>query len=800
MLNDIRFAARLFRRQSAIMALTVVGLALAIGVNTAAFSFVSTFSLRPIGVPEPASVVEVSPTTSSRGESMWSYSQYLQLRAQTSLMRMEAWYAEGGTFSNTAGVNESVRVRLVSGGFFEAMQGRAAVGRVLQPHDDVVGAQPVVVLSYAFWKLRLGSDAGVIGKTAYFSGTPVVIIGVLERDFTGPSSVDQTPEIWMTLGAANAVYDYLSFSPASDRPVSVVARLQSPAGIEAARAEADAAVATLPQLPAAARSAQPTGVRLSAVVDWASASRYLMSISVMTLVGLVLLLGCANVANLLLAGTTSRQQEIATRLSLGASRGRIVRQLLTESTLLAVIAGALGFLAAQLLLPVIAALIDVPASVEVTADWRVYLYALVASLAVGILAGLAPARHGARGDVITPLKGSARSDRAFKPSRVRAVFLGIQAATSIVLIVLAALFGRAVFHGATQDFGFDPARFIGVAIGMPKGTPVVRLADLRQQAVERVRHLPGVEAVALAEWLPFGRGSRPTTIHADGRRFTYLQNRTSAAYFDTIGLHVVQGRTFTEAEAANHAPVVVISRRVAKDLWGSRDPLGRTLGGAPASRGDPIDLAQARVIGVVEDQTWSQVHRGQAGTIYVPLPDGNASDLLIRTAGEASASARPIQDAVASLDPALRLRRNIIQDSLSRELRPATVLAKLTGALGGLALTLAVVGMFGVTALVVSQRLTEVSIRMAIGATGQDILRLLMRDSLRPVVIGLAAGLVLVLGGGQVLASILYGVSPRDPIAIVMAAAVLVGATSCAVLVPARRAARADPARILRSA
>jgi predicted permease len=529
MLNDLRFAARLFRRQSAIMALTIMGLALAIGVNTAAFSFVSTFSLRPIGVPDPQSVVEVSPASSSRGESMWSYSQYLQLRAQTSLMRLEAWYGEGGTYSDASGVSESVRLRLVSGGFFETMKGRPIAGRLLQPQDDVPGAQPVAVLTHAFWKTRLGSDAGVIGKTAYVSGTPVLIIGVLEHDFTGPSPVDQTPAMWMTLGAANAVYDYLSFHPASVSPVSVVARLQSSAGPDAARAEADAAVAALPQLFAAARSAQPTGVRLSAVVDWASASRYLMSASVMAIVGLVLLLGCANVANLLLAGTTSRQQEIATRLSLGASRGRIIRQLLTESTLVGVIAGTLGLLAAELLLPAISSLIDVPASVEVTADWRVYLYALAASLVVGILAGLAPARHGAHGDVITPLKGgSARSDRTFRPSRVRAVFLGIQAATSIVLIVLAALFGRAVVHGATQDFGFDPARFIGVSAGMPKGTPDVRLADLRQQAVERVRHLPGIEAVALAELLPFGRGSRPPPVHADGRRFIYLQHRNSA--------------------------------------------------------------------------------------------------------------------------------------------------------------------------------------------------------------------------------------------------------------------------------
>jgi hypothetical protein len=278
-----------------------------------------------------------------------------------------------------------------------------------------------------------------------------------------------------------------------------------------------------------------------------------------------------------------------------------------------------------------------------------------------------------------------------------------------------------------------------------------------------------------------------------------MQNRTSASYFQTMGAHVVRGRTFTDAEVTNHAPVVVVSERVANDLWGSAEPIGRTIDGAETFTGDPIDLTKMQVIGVVEDQRWGQLERAETGSIYVPLPAASYPELVVRTNGDALASVKPIQESLTALDPSARVRLNLIQHNFDRELKPVFILAKMTAALGGLALSLAVIGMFGVTALVVSQRLAEVSIRMAIGATGPDILRLLMRDSLRPVVIGLAAGLVLALGSGQVLANTLYGVSPRDPVAFGAAAVLLVTATATAVLIPARRAARVDPARVLRS-
>jgi predicted permease len=473
MLNDLRFAVRLFRRQSVTMALTAVGLALSIGVNTTAFSFVSTLSLQPIGVPEPDSVMHVARTTSSTSESMWEYSQYLQLRARTSLMKVEAWYPEGASYTDATGLNESVQIRFVSGGFFETMNGRPALGRLLQPHDDVTGAPPVALVSHTFWKTRLGSDPNAVGRSAYISGTAVTVVGVLEQGITGPFLLDQSPAVWMTLGAANAVYDYLGpFDASSTGLVRVVARVSSVERADAAQAEASAAVASR--------------VLFDPAANPASSSRYAMAALVMAIVGLVLLLGCANVANLLLAGATSRRQEIATRLSLGASRGRIVRQLLTESTLIGLVSGALGLLVALLLLPAVSALVELPPTIEIIPDWRVYVFAVLASVAAGIIAGLAPARHGSRGDLLSPLKGvAARAERAFRPSRLRAVFLGIQAAASIVLIVLAALFGRAALQGTTQDLGFEPARYLSVSIGMPKGTPEARLADLKQRAVER---------------------------------------------------------------------------------------------------------------------------------------------------------------------------------------------------------------------------------------------------------------------------------------------------------------------------
>jgi hypothetical protein len=367
---------------------------------------------------------------------------------------------------------------------------------------------------------------------------------------------------------------------------------------------------------------------------------------------------------------------------------------------------------------------------------------------------------------------------------------------------MAALFGRSLLHSASRDLGFDPERVAAVRIRVPNDRQGTRVAEYYAPAVERALSLPGVENVAVAAFTPFGSSWQPTWLQRDGRRITVLQNRTSADYFKTMGIEVVRGRTYTSDEVRRIAPVGVITAKLAQDLWGSSDPIGGTLervGHRSAS--EAVDLSTVNIIGVVGDVLSARLSEPEAGTVYLPLlaiDTRGSAQLVVRTAGPASAARLPLQEAIGALDPSLHVTVDLTADAFNRQLDPVRTIASLASGLGALALGLAVVGMFGVTTFVVGQRLTEVSIRMAIGATGADILQLLLRDSLRPVFIGGMAGLGLSLIAGQFMASVLYGISPRDPIAIATAIAVLVPAATGAVLVPTRRAARVDPARVLR--
>jgi predicted permease len=789
MWQDIRFATRLFRRQAGVVTLAVLGLAVAMGVNTAAFTLANAVVFRGVGIPDPSSAVII---LSADKSTRWPYAHYEELRQRSRLMKLEAEFLASVTLSNLDGSGSANAVtRFVSGTFLSTFGARPEAGRLLGPADDDFGVPPVAVLNHGYWTARFGADPSVVGRTVLVAGVPVRIVGVVDRHFTGPFPPGMAPALWLPLRPAHAIYYYFDMREPRGE-VAITGRLTSPSARAAAEAEASAILASLLLPPNAPATVKPTVARVTFVEDGRTTQVVLSTIFLLSIVALVLLLACTNVANLLLASAGARQREIAARLALGAAPRRIVRQLLTESLLLSLMAAAVGLLFTLWVLPVALRLVPPAAVADISPDYRVFAFAVVTALAAGLLAGLSPARYGVSGDVVSLLKGLAPSGGSRKPARLRSTFIGLQAATSMVLVSLALLFGRVLIYTSTTDLGFDPARFVSVAPGLMRSDPKgVRAQQFTEHAVARAQSLPWVERAALTVHPPFSVGFAPQILTYEGRDLVVLEQRTSPEYFDTMGLPILRGRAYTTADEVRRGDIVVVSASLARKFWGARDPIGETL---IRRLGNP-----AQVIGVAGDVI-DQWKRPGLHTMYVPLQRGDSvARLLIRTRGDAASSLRPLQDAIGAIDPGLKLNWSLIVADRDEQLEFGRVMAAVTSVLGGLALLLAVVGIVGVTACVVHQRVVEIGIRVAIGATNADILGLLVRDAMRPVAIGLGVGLATAMLAGQFFASRLYGLSPRDPVALTAAIVVLAGAAMAAVLAPAHRAARVDPATVLRT-
>jgi predicted permease len=804
LLLDIRFAVRTFRRQIGAVSVTVAGLALAIGTTSVVFGVVNATMLPPIGGlgPHASSVVEVARISPSGGRLVWlSYEWYQQLRDAARLVYLEAYHLDAARLGETEG--ESALVTLVTGGFFETLSVGAEIGRVLTDADDAPGAAPAVVINYNVWKNRYGGDESIVGQTVRLMGTPFTVVGVIEEGFVGPSffAFTAAPAFWVPLSTYGAVW---RGQPTMVVPqVWVVGRIREGTTREQAEAEVSALVVALEAEESGGERGEGFRARLEPAGDYLSDPelRWVLAVTLGVL-GLVLLLACTNVANLLLAGAIARRREVGMRLALGASRGRVVRQLLTESVLLGALGGGLGLLLAVSLLPFAATLGEVPPTIEMAPDIRVYVFVVSVTLLAGVLAGLAPARYGVRGDLASPLKGDvAVAGRSARPGRIRSVLVATQAAASIVLLILAALLTRATVHVARSDLGFDADRLVTVRSPFgPAGYDVAAAADYWERALETIASLPGVERAALAEHPPFGRGYHQLRVHRAGREYRAGLNDVSADYFATVGIPVLRGRSFNAAEVATDAPVVVISERLARWWWEDADPIGMTLGSG-GLEDLPEDLSNTRVIGVVADTVTRLEDPQGSATIYRPLAPGDAlvAGLVVRARGDAVAIAGPLVAAIRALDPAALPMATTVRDGVRNARAELRILATTARTLGVIALGLAITGIFGLTAFAVEQRTGEIGVRLAVGANARDVVGLMLRDSLRPVAAGLIVGLLLALAAGRIIAALLYGISPHDPLSIAAAVAVLLGAAALAAAVPTRRATQVDPAVVLRS-
>ena len=797
--QDLAYSARLIRRSPGVVAVAVLGLGLAIGIVTSVFTLTNAVLFQGGGIDDPASAVVVQRRMKNGVGQSWPYSAYLDLREASPDVRLEASALEPAPVPLEGEGSRSVYVRFVTGGYLRELRGDSTVGRLLTSEDDRPGAEPVGVLSHGYWSRHLGADAAIVGTTLRLNGVPVTIVGVAARQFSG--TADSPPAVWVPLGNYHRLLGGTPLDRGASLPVAVVGRVADGVGLEQAEARLGAlavGVMGTGAAPADERD-QVTGVRLSPAsgdMTPARVARLTLVLAVIgTTLGLVLLLACINVANLMLASGISRQRELGVRLAIGASAGRIVRQLITESLMLGLTAGFVGLLASIWMVPVLASVTQFPPNTDIAVDARVLMFLVLVSAASGIGAGLMPARHAVRRSLIGILKG-ATADTSASPIRARGLLTGAQAAASMVLLVLAALTTRGMVEATRVDIGFDAGRLLVVSASMPRDRSGADAAAYWRAMDDRLRAVPGVTTTALVSYPPFGGASRVTIFSGGGRRYTVQHFDTDANYFATLGLPIIRGRAFTADESATKANVVVISDALARDYFPGEDPIGQRL--------DRIIERSPRVIvGVAANAITARLGERSGAATYEPIAEITTARLMVRTAGDAGALARSVRTAAEAVDPRTRLDVRPVSDGLERQMREPRVVASLSGVLAVFALALAVIGMYGVTSFVVGQRTQEISVRMALGASRRDVARLLLADSLRPIVMGISAGVLLsVLASrvflSQVFSRLLFGMSPLDPLAFGAAIGVLLAAATIAVILPARRAASIEPASVLR--
>jgi predicted permease len=807
MRQDITYAVRLFCRHPVLFGVSLLGLTIGIGIAAAAWSITSAVAFAPSDVRAPESVVRVglagrviSPVTGdSPVQGNWAYLDYVQLSKAVHTLDLVAAASYTASFSidgRTAGT-ESVRVTAVSGRYFPVLGFQAVIGRTLFQADERSGVLPLL-LSRGFWKRRFNADPAIVGRTMWLDDRAYTVVGVADRANLGSGIDDVPPAFWTTLSARAAPWT----APTRWNPaVSVFGRL----GNGRSRAQAATEVATITAAltrVSGARETPPT-VRLESL-DVDRSESMMVAAGLMTVVILLVVLACANTTNVLLATAAVRRHEIATRLAMGAGRGRVLRQIFTESILLAAVAAALAFVVAHPLTPALAALVQVPPTYDVSPARSAVVFVALVGLAAGILAGVQPARYGWRRELASVLRSEHSPSANARPHRrFASSLIGGQAAISVVLLGAAALLTRAALRNAETTPGYDVNALVNVTIGVDPGNAMLT-THLDQAfwgaALDGIRGLRGVESAALTLITPFGNGSASQMF--GGRRVH--RNETSSDYFETVGLRVIRGRTYSPAEVGAGAAVAVISASLAREVWNGADPIGSTL--APVWGPDTPATAAisglmrrpvaARVIGVVAD---AQMHLadGAASTIYLPLADPAAARVVVR-ARHPQALLSPIRDVVERLEPELRVSTLLVADGWRNELERPRILASLATVLGAIALGLAAVGLFGVNYFAVEQRLHEMGVRRALGASRITLTRMLLWESLSPVVVGSTSGVALFLASAPLMQGALYGFNPHDPTAIAASVVIILVTSTAAVLAPVQRAVTVNPAILLR--
>ncbi|HEV2350415.1 MAG TPA: ABC transporter permease [Terriglobia bacterium] len=805
--RDVRYGLRMLARNPGFTAVAVLTLALGIGANTSIFSIVNAVSLRPLPFPHSGRIFVVDRTGNQLGGHSISFPIYLAWEKRKSglfeNLALAAWWDEA-TIAST-GEPERVPMAGASPELFSVLGMEPALGRGFLPEECRPGSRDVTILSYGLWRSRFGGDRNILGKQLKIDGRAHTVVGILPQDFQLPIPGFREAEIWLPVhvpltsdNAANGALLCLGLLKKSVTANQAEAALTPP--LSDLRRE-------FPKMFAANERAHLAPLR-SFLRDWAGPAPLLL----LGAVGLVLLLACANVANLALARTTGRRKEISIRTAIGASRSRLVRQLLAESILLALVGGAFGLLACYASFDFIRALVpaDLPHVGAFRLDWNVLLFSLLLSLMTGIVFGMAPALAASRVNQIAALNEA--NPRAGMSGRGR-LFSAL--AVSEISISLMLLIGSAL---ALKSFvllmrvppGFDPENLLTFNISLrPIDIPgVANRLVFYNQALERLRSVPEVEQVAIINALPFkgggdllftieggSAGDQPAeALDADYRAIT-------PAFFQTMRIPLLRGRAFAESDDANSQPVVIINQTMAKSYWPKEDPIGQRIWIGKPMGPEWTEPSPRTIIGIVGDVHGESLASPPDAAMYLPYAQRPIVDgyFVVRTRHAPVAAVPEIRSAIHQVDPELPLAqmqtmKQVISDSVT-DWRFRTILLALFGAL---AVFIAATGVYGVISYSVSQRNHEFGVRMALGARRADILKLVVRHGLKLALLGVVVGLAGGFAVSRLLTSMLYGVRPTDWTTYLEVSLLLSGVVLLASCIPARRATKVDPIVALR--
>ena len=795
--KDIRYGVRSLLKRPGFTAIALVTLALGIGANSAMFSAVNAVLLRPLPFPESEQIVSLDGVNPSKGitQSNMSVPDFADWQNQNQVFERMAGFVSGGALLVSGDETERVRGTGVSADFFPLFRTNAFKGRTLEPDDSQKGREPVVVLSHGLWQRRFGADPNVVGTTVLLSGKNTTVVGVMTPGFDYPTQ----SELWVPfpIDAASERRD--------NRYLSVVTRLKQGVSLAQAQAEMDTINLRLAQAYNETNSGWTvmlTNLRERLVGGMRSSLLVLLGA-----VAFVLLIACANVANLLLARATARQKEIAVRTALGASRWRIVRQLLTESLLLSIVGGAIGLLVSVWLTKLLIALSppNTPRFDEIAPNARVLAFTLALTVITGLVFGLAPALQVSRPDLNEGLKEGLRSGASGHRNRLRSLLMVSEIALSFMLLVGAGLLIKSFIRLREVSPGFNPDQVLAVRVSLPsakypQGEPRVQLLH---QAIERLSLLPGVQSAGAVLSLPLGgdtfnvgrgyiREGRPATPEeADGA--AYLA--ATPDYFRTLQIPVVNGRAFTAQDTEKTPKVLIVNETMARHLWPGESPIGRRI---TIWRDEKFPR---EIVGVVGD-TKRSLDADPGQQMYVPYAQDSGwtgMSLVIRTRGDPTNVTAAMRSELRSLDkgiPVFNVRT--MNDVLATSVAPRRTPMLLLSAFAGVALLLAMIGIYGVTAYYVTQRTQEIGIRMALGAQISDVLKLVLRSGMVLALIGIGAGLVGAFALTRMLTTLLFGINPTDGVTFVTVSVCLLITALIACYLPARRATKVDPLVALR--
>jgi putative ABC transport system permease protein len=803
--KNLVYSARMLWKKPSLTAVAIIAIGLGIGANTAIFSVVNTVLLQPLPFPQPKQLVNIASeqrnqTLDGRGTN--SVPDFLDVQKSSTTLQYVATYQGSGTFTTDGNEPERLLGAAVSYDYFNVLGVKPELGRVFTADEDKPGATPVALISHALWQRRYAGDPNIIGREINLGGKSTVV-GVMPAGFEFPIS-DDNQDYWEPLFAASFMTKEIRDERAN-RFLPVIGRLKPGATIEQAKADLDLISRQIEQ----SSPVSNTNVIFNTVSMHEDVTRdYRTALLVMLgAVGLVLLIACANVANLLLARAVARQKEIAIRMALGASRRRIAGQLLMESVLLALAGGAFGLLLATWGTDLLVAYgpADVPRLRDVGVDRYVLFFTFALATLTGIVFGLAPALHASKPEPGNMLKESGRGVYTGR-NRMRSALIVSEVALSLMLLAGAGLLINSFWRLLRTDAGFNPKGVL--ALDIPLSRETYKTTEERvaafQQLIARMKTVPGVRDISVVSNVPLSENDIEVSFQVEGRE-PYKPGEEAVAdytvagndYFRTMDIALLRGRVFTDGDTANSPQVMVVSKAFTKVYFPNEDPIGKRI------ILDAKNKTPREIVGVVDDVRRKGLDTDVQPEMYfsfVQKPERRLNLVIRSTTDDASQLTPAARAEVKAFNPQQIIwRAQTLEQMLSTSVAPRKFNMMLLGIFAGVALVLAAVGLYGVMSYSVSWRTQEIGIRMALGAKRTDVLQMVVRQGMTMTLIGLALGLVGVIALSRVMVGLLYGVSPTDPLTFTGVSIVLLLVALLACLIPARRATRVDPIVALRN-